>query len=456
MRVKGSPDAEVILTVVSKSEKPESFAFPAWYNRRKKFGWQHDPRCVPVDEWDNVSNAAPAWSNDMRGQTPMSPTTAATGSTRYAASSEPSQSNDLASELSDGSSSESSEDGVAELASEGKPKVQPKRKVCKLAQSCSNPQRKDVGGPRQSLLGGEPRGMRGNLNRASRRESNIAALYSVTNMVNRGVGGARDSLLGGQRMVKKRDMKAAQDSINEEQGNQDTSEGQSRKGPRKSEFPSSFDIMEMSKEFNLPKSTILHARRLFDRYDASGDGVLDPEEFQLLIRSLLKEQYPKVKDVPKELFEGIDQSGDGELDFHEFLQWFSTNSFSEKVLLDPVQQKIRGLSRKYKVAIDYVEDTKHEFDKFDTDSSGEIDEREFKQLLNALLKVPSHVDLPDNRVRSFWKEIDADNSGTVDFEEFFAWYRRYFEGGKVNFRSPIEQFYASVRWVPGSRTAKGY
>jgi len=72
---------------------------------------------------------------------------------------------------------------------------------------------------------------------------------------------------------------------------------------------------------------------------------------------------------------------------------------------------------------------------------------EFRRLLNILLKVPSNVELPDNRVESFWKEIDADASGEVDFEEFLSWYRKYFDtkGGGFSRTSTIEAFYSSVR-----------
>lgn len=474
---------------------PQSVAGPRRHvlgNRRRKAGWK-PTKCIPVSEWDQVDcgvSAVPtpcktstdhpvssglyrgsrpprdvAARRDSRGEQPSNTpavTANATSSTRDSPGSQPS--NESGPSRSDSDESSSEDEFNVERGPDGKVV----RKACDLARSCSIRR----GGNKTLLAQATAIPGRGRDARTSRRESNMLALYAATKMSHSAsrLAGARDSLLGSaaQGAAPNSRLLASRDSIPKiqediEEGDAEDEESEKKDGKKGLQSPapksagwSNFDLLEVSKEFNLPKNTISYARRLFDRYDASGDGVLDPEEFQLLIRGLLKEQYPKVKDVPKELFEGIDTSQDGELDFHEFLQWFTTNSFSEKVLLDPSQQRIRGLSRKYKVAIDFVEDTQHAFNRFDVDQSGEIDETEFKQLLNVLLKVPSHVDLPDNRVRSFWKEIDADNSGFVDFEEFFAWYRRYFEGGKNSFRSPIEQFYASVRWVPGSRTAQKF
>jgi len=73
---------------------------------------------------------------------------------------------------------------------------------------------------------------------------------------------------------------------------------------------------------------------------------------------------------------------------------------------------------------------------------GEIEFLEFKSILCELLKAKPE-DIPERRVSQLWVEIDADKSGSVDFEEFLEWYSRVFfnEYGCVG-GNPMEQFYA--------------
>merc|ERR1719201_1776517 len=93
---------------------------------------------------------------------------------------------------------------------------------------------------------------------------------------------------------------------------------------------------------------ITSARDIFDRYDLTGDGKLDVEEFELLLRSMLKEQYTNVKEMPRELFARADASADGQVDFAEFLLWYTQHAFLEKMLMPPAQQKVRSLARNWK------------------------------------------------------------------------------------------------------------
>lgn len=207
-----------------------------------------------------------------------------------------------------------------------------------------------------------------------------------------------------------------------------------------------FEALRLSESFNVPIHEVADVRAVFEKYDYSGDGELDPEEFHLMLRSMLKKLYPSARDVPRDLFARADRSSDGKIDFEEFMQWYSMNSFAEKLLLNPEQQKMRDIARRWDAPIAEIEQVKRAFDSFDSDGSGLIDFEEFGHLLRKLLKVPAHAEVPENRLTAFWKEIDADGSGEVDFEEFVSWYRKYFDmTGKPSEVSPMELFYAAVR-----------
>jgi calmodulin/calcium-binding protein CML/calcium-binding protein len=62
---------------------------------------------------------------------------------------------------------------------------------------------------------------------------------------------------------------------------------------------------------------------------------------------------------------------------------------------------------------------KAEFDRFDVNGSGVIEEEEFMKLLEALRVVMS-----PEMVHIAFKAIDVNGNGHIDFSEFAAWYRR--------------------------------
>merc|ERR1712182_71370 len=78
------------------------------------------------------------------------------------------------------------------------------------------------------------------------------------------------------------------------------------------------------------------------------------------------------------------------------------------------------------------------FQQFDEDGSGFIEFPEFVRLLHKLLKIPKTAELPANRLNMFWKEIDADGSGSVCADEFLTWFIRYFDVKGNSDVSPIE------------------
>merc|ERR1711933_280095 len=141
----------------------------------------------------------------------------------------------------------------------------------------------------------------------------------------------------------------------------------------------------------------------------------------------------------------------GGIEFIEFLKWYSSNGFNEELLLTEHERGIRKIAKQYKVTPDYVQSMKRCFDMYDADCSGEIEKEEFSCVLNKLLKVPAHLDLPPTRVRYFWSQIDTDGSGRATFEEFLEWYNKYFTMGDCmdelteRKMAPFEDFYKQIR-----------
>lgn len=209
-----------------------------------------------------------------------------------------------------------------------------------------------------------------------------------------------------------------------------------------------FEAFELAAKFNLPSGSVTQAWRVFRQYDSTQTGRLTQREFELVLRAMMRERYPSVEDMPREMLEWrATAPADGRVGFDEFLIWVTQHAFTEELLLTNEQRKIRALARRYQVSVPSVEAIKEQFDRFDTDKSGWIDFEEFAKLLATLVctKELACTVLPDSRIKAFWREIDLDGSGEVDFAEFIPWYLRYFDvSGCPVGTSPIEEFYANI------------
>jgi Ca2+-binding EF-hand superfamily protein len=75
------------------------------------------------------------------------------------------------------------------------------------------------------------------------------------------------------------------------------------------------------------------------------------------------------------------------------------------------------------------------FSIFDEDRSGDIDKKEFKNLINTL-----GWGISDSRISELMKEVDKDGSGTIDFEEFAKMMNNY----QFTKDSPISQHLESA------------
>jgi len=140
-----------------------------------------------------------------------------------------------------------------------------------------------------------------------------------------------------------------------------------------------------------------------------------------------------------------DKDGNGTVEFEEFLTWTVNTAFMEDVIVkDAKERELRQLARDFSVDLTDVERIRDAYDKYDEDLSGYIEEGEFKKLVLVLLKAKKESDVPAKRLMRYWKEVDQDHSGEIDFEEFFAWYLKYFyvPPDSQNSSNPAAQAYA--------------
>jgi len=218
------------------------------------------------------------------------------------------------------------------------------------------------------------------------------------------------------------------------------------------------DFYKLSKEVKAPPDVLMTAYGIFKdhvRPDRPGEaGVLSWDDFGRVLCELTR--CNNVEDLPEGFFKSAftmaDSNQDEGISFSEFALWYSKLAFSEVLNLTKEQQFIRALARKYRIPIYEIEDLKALFDKFDENGTGEIEYDEFWSLLATLVKQPRRTDIPAKRVKMMWKNIDVDGSGVIGFEEFLIFYKQYF-GSIAMKESPFEEYYRSIRPVPGSRAA---
>ena len=163
-------------------------------------------------------------------------------------------------------------------------------------------------------------------------------------------------------------------------------------------------------------------RAIFDRFDANKDGMLDPEEFTLLLQQMMPSRAndfdePHEPDggatVPIQInlmdgatmtlklteFKKADTDGNGGIDFAEFCTYWRSVAASN--------------------AFDEAADM---FRFCDKDANGELDRAEFLQCLHNLF--PEHCDDNEAHVAEEFASADLDASDGISFPEFVMYYQR--------------------------------
>lgn len=191
---------------------------------------------------------------------------------------------------------------------------------------------------------------------------------------------------------------------------------------------------------------------LDDDIDVFKDGEVNIDGFAKIICKLVG------CSLPSELPDGLVQrsfrdavaGATKSLAFLDFAMWYSRSrdgSTEQHLLMTSAQLAVHEVARKHDLPVLEVEQYKKKFDFFDEDQSGQIDYQEFTKLLNSLIKVPAHVELPRSRVNQFWLEADRDRNNFLSFEEFVLFFDRYFNiSGATS--CPFEEYYRGLRRVP--------
>jgi Ca2+-binding EF-hand superfamily protein len=146
-----------------------------------------------------------------------------------------------------------------------------------------------------------------------------------------------------------------------------------------------------------------HLHDMWNKFDADGGGSLDRGEIRDVLRAMGKD----VSDAEFEVaMQEIDADGSGHVEFHEFQQWWNGQGFDE-------QERLAAQMKKQEDILTRA------WARFDDDGGGTLGVREIRLLLKAIGR-----DVTDAAFGMVMEELDEDNSGQCDFDEFQEWWQK--------------------------------
>lgn len=161
------------------------------------------------------------------------------------------------------------------------------------------------------------------------------------------------------------------------------------------------ELGEIDPEKVLSEEKLESAKEVFRLFD-NGDGSIEATELASMLHTMGAE-------VPKEhvdlLFSKLDKDKSGSIDLQEWLVFVSST-----VKFESMQGPLTE------------EDAEVLFRLFDKTKSGDISVEEFSETFKSL-----GVDFTPSEVSSFVRELDHDESGTVNMEEFLHFVKKYSE-----------------------------
>ena len=148
------------------------------------------------------------------------------------------------------------------------------------------------------------------------------------------------------------------------------------------------------------------ARRIFEGIDLDRSGELDRNE----IRELGVQLGAEMTDEElQSAMNEMDADGNGEVDLAEFLAWWKSARSSESTWARMIARRERQeKEREWLRAL---------FDHIDADGGGTLDLQEIGVMTSDL-----GLSLTTVELSAAMEQMDRDNNGDVDFEEFFIWY----------------------------------
>lgn len=164
------------------------------------------------------------------------------------------------------------------------------------------------------------------------------------------------------------------------------------------------------------------------KFEVEDLGSLDEQLFEQVCCKIagVESADELAEDFMETAMASADRDGSDDIDFVEFLAFYQQFSFSEEVLIGKEERQLRKIARKYGLSFIDIDKYKAEFDKADTDKSGEIEYDEFCQIVIKLMKVPKGQEFPEKRLKEMWRQAKQKRKDSLDFDGFIGFTMKFF------------------------------
>ncbi|XP_070497168.1 troponin C, isoallergen Bla g 6.0101-like [Chironomus tepperi] len=152
-------------------------------------------------------------------------------------------------------------------------------------------------------------------------------------------------------------------------------------------------IIEALKDTELSKDQLKILKDAFKIFDSDCKGAINLDVVKIILELLTGEAVDE--DELDEVMEEFDEDESGEIEFAEFVK-LASNFVEPEEDYETMKSKLRDL-----------------FVFYDREQRGYIPAADFKGILKEL-----DPEMPDSEIDEMVKEIDADSSGTIEFDEF--------------------------------------
>jgi calmodulin len=179
------------------------------------------------------------------------------------------------------------------------------------------------------------------------------------------------------------------------------------------------------------------AKRIFEGIDLDRSGELDRNEVRELGAQLGAEM---TEEELQSAMDEMDADKSGEIDLDEFLSWWQGARASRSTWARMIDRKERQEKER-----EWLWDL---FDHIDEDGNGTLDLGELGQMTNDL-----GLSLTTMELSEAMSDMDRDNNGDVEFDEFFTWYVEASEKGGSGLAAEIQRGLQRSEMLQISRNA---
>jgi len=184
----------------------------------------------------------------------------------------------------------------------------------------------------------------------------------------------------------------------------------------------------LAKQLNMSRDEIDHVLDVFSLHASPFTDRMQADGFEQAVQKLVMERIDDEECAMDRArlaspWHGRSNMGEWPIDFLCFLDWYNCHAFAQDLCVSAEEVELRELAKHKNIPMYGLEACKRVFDSVAGSHRAEIDKVRFQQVVRKLMQVPADVDLPLRRFEKLWMEVDSNEDGRANFEEFvsFAW-----------------------------------